>query len=172
VGILVLLIATVGLLLFRVTQTETTLPLPPPVTENAAGEQIVVAKPHAPPPPPPPVQREEAPAPPPPPPVASKKKGNPKPPPRVEPPPPRAAPKSNGVIGELRGRLREVKRSRDRQAAVRLAVDIEKAGNRLPAGSKAREAISYEIGRIRFMTEVDDMIEALDQSINELGRAP
>jgi serine/threonine-protein kinase len=171
VGILVLLIALVGLLLFRVTQTETTLPQPPPVNEIAGSDQIVVAKPHAPPPPPPPVQPEEAP--PPPPPVVSKKKGNPKPPPRVEPPPPpRVEPKTNGVIGELRGRLREVKRSRVRQAAVRLAVDIEKASGRLPAGSKAREAISYEIGRIRFMTEVDDMIDALDQSLTELSRAP
>jgi len=76
------------------------------------------------------------------------------------------------VVGEFRGRLKEVRRSRDKQAAVRLAIDVEKASARLPADSKARQTISYEIGRVKFMTEVDDMIEALDHALAELSSAP
>jgi hypothetical protein len=68
--------------------------------------------------------------------------------------------------------LKEVRRTRDRGAAIKLAVDIEKAGGRLAKGSEPAEAISYEIGRIKYMTDVDDMIEAIDRSIAALSRAP
>jgi hypothetical protein len=168
VGVLLLLIATVGALLFRVTQTESSLPAPEPVKElaRAAEGPIVVAPREAPTPLPPPPPPARPPIQEPPPPIV-KRKVNPKPPPVIAPPP-----KPAGAHAELRAKLREVRKTRDRTAAIRLAVAVEKAGGRLPKGSEAAEAVSYEIGRIKYMTDVDDMIEALDRSLAALARAP
>ncbi len=173
IAVLAVLIAIVGAMLYRLVLSESVLPAPAQQhardVSPAPDPSVVAEQRRLPPPGAPEVQIDRTRPPPPPPaaPPASTRRRSTKV--ALPPPPPREKP---ARYGEFRTRLKEVRRSRDRQSAVRLAIDIEKASGRLPKGSEAAEAISYEIGRIKFMTDVDDMIEALERSISALSRAP